>query len=590
MLGTIIGIEDGVVSLKLDVELDRIQNLINLYVIMEDTNKKIVGEIIGIKDDVARISMVGEIIDDEFVFGVIRSVSYGARVRLISKDKINSIIGITNYMENKHLYLGTSPIYEDVKIGVSLNDIFSSHLAIFGSTGSGKSCSVARILQNLFYRKESVPYLASFFIFDAYGEYHNAFANIGDKVRGLNFKIYTTNLKAKESEILRIPPWLLGVDDYALLLGAKGYTDIPIIEKALKLVNVFCREGEEAVKHKNDIIARAIIDVLASGGAPAQIRDQIFSILSHYSTEELNLETKIVQPGYTRTLRQCLLIDSTGKLREMELVTNTMQSFLDDTLELSLPDGTYPYTLKDLAEAFDFALISEGALTSEKAYEDMNTLKVRIHALVNSDQSVYFDYKNYISKDKYIRELLTSRDGGKAQIINFNINYIDDRLAKTITKIYSKLLFDYSKENEKRNRIPFHIVLEEAHRYVQNDNDVDVLGYNIFERITKEGRKYGVLLTLISQRPSELSETSLSQCANFLIFKMLHPIDVEYIQRMIPNITNNIVSRLRILQPGICIGFGSAFKIPTLIKVRMPNPAPTSESLDVSDMWFIRND
>ena len=589
MLGTIVGIEDGIVLLKLDVELDRIQNLINLYVIMEDTNKKIIGEIIGINGDIAKISMVGEIIDNEFVFGVIRSVSYGARVRLISKDKINKIIGITNYDEQKHLYLGTSPIYEDVKVGVSLNDLFSSHLAIFGSTGSGKSCSVARILQNLFYRNDDVPYLASFFIFDAYGEYHTAFEKLGDKTKGLNFKIYTTNPKAKESEILRIPPWLLGVDDYALLLGVESHTNIPLIEKALKLVNVFCRDGEEAIKHKNDIIARAIIDVLSSGGSPAQIRDQILSILSHYSTDELNLETKVVQPGYTRTLRQCLLIDSSGKLREMELVTNTMQEFLDDTLELSLPDGTYPYTLKDLAEAFDFALISEGALNSEKAYEDMNTLKVRVHALVNSDQSMYFDYNDYISRDKYIRELLTARSGGKAQIINFNINYIDDRLAKTITKIYSKLLFNYSKENEKKNRIPFHIVLEEAHRYVQNDNDASIIGYNIFDRITKEGRKYGVLLTLISQRPSELSETALSQCANFLIFKMLHPLDVEYIQRMIPNITNNIVSRLRILQPGICIGFGSAFKIPTLIKVRMPNPAPSSESLDVSGMWFINN-
>ena len=589
MIGTIIGIEDGIVSLKLDLELDRIQNLINLYVIMEDTSKKIIGEIIGLNENIAKISMVGEIIDDKFVFGVIRSVSYGARVRLISKEKINMIIGLTEYDETKHLYLGTSPIYDGVRIGVSLNDMFSSHLAIFGSTGSGKSCSVARILQNLFYRKEAVPYLASFFVFDAYGEYHNAFEGLDSKVEGVNFKKYTTNPKADPKEILRIPPWLLSVDDYALLLGADKYTELPIIEKALKLVNVFCRDGEDAIKHKNDIIARAIIDVLSSGGAPAQMRDQILSILSHYSTEELNLETKIVQPGYTRTLRQCLLIDSSGKLREMELVTNTMQEYLNDSLELSLPDGTYKYTLDDLSEAFDFALISEGTLNSNKAYEDMNVLKVRIHALTSGSQSVYFDYPEYISRDKYIRELLTAKNGGKAQIINFNINYIDDRLAKTITKIYSKMLFDYSKENEKKNRIPFHIVLEEAHRYVQNDTDVDVLGYNIFDRITKEGRKYGVLLTLISQRPSELSETALSQCANFLIFKMLHPLDVEYIQRMIPNITNNIVSRLRILQPGICIGFGNAFKVPTLISVKMPNPAPTSENLDVSDMWFLKN-
>lgn len=136
--------------------------------------------------------------------------------------------------------------------------------------------------------------------------------------------------------------------------------------------------------------------------------------------------------------------------------------------------------------------------------------------------------------------------------------------------------------------MPFHIILEEAHRYVQNDNDIYLLGYNIFDRITKEGRKYGVLLGLISQRPSELSETSLSQCNNFLIFKMLHPTDVEYIRRMVPNITNEIVKRLRILQPGNCIAFGTAFKVPVMIKLDMPNPMPESSSCNVSGVWFVQ--
>ena len=587
MLGRIIGIEDSVVELELNVELDRIQNLNNLYVVMEDANNSFIGEIICIKGNIARINMVGEIIDGKFVFGVIKGISFNARTKLVPKDKINLIIGIENYDESKHLYLGDSPIYEGVRVGVDLNKMFSGHLAIFGSTGSGKSCSVARIIQNLFNRRESIPYLASFFIFDAYGEYHSAFEKIGKKIPGINFKAYTTNVHSKTSEILSIPPWLLTTDDYALLLGATKNTQLPIIEKALKLVNVFCRSDEETIKHKNDIIARTIIDVLSSGGTSAQIRDQIFSILSHYSTSELNLETPIVQPGYTRTLKQCLIIDASGKLREMELVTNFMQSFLNDELELSLPDGSFSYTLKDLGKAFEFALISEGTLNSSKIYDDMNVLKVRVYSLINSDQSRYFEYPEYITKDKYIRKLLTAKNGGKAQIVNFNINYIDDRLAKTITKIYSRLLFDFSKENESKNKLPFHIVLEEAHRYVQNDSDAEVLGYNIFDRITKEGRKYGTLLTLISQRPSELSETSLSQCANFLIFKMLHPNDVDYIKKMIPNITNNIVSRLRILQPGICIGFGSAFKVPTLIKVKMPNPEPTSDSCDISNAWFI---
>jgi len=149
------------------------------------------------------------------------------------------------------------------------------------------------------------------------------------------------------------------------------------------------------------------------------------------------------------------------------------------------------------------------------------------------------------------------------------------------------MLFNYSKELKDRATIPFHIVLEEAHRYVQNDNDINLLGYNIFDRITKEGRKYGVILGLISQRPSELSDTSISQCSNFLIFNILHPIDVNYIKEMVPNVTEEIVKKLKTLQAGNCIAFGSGFKVPVFIKFDMPNPSPSSSSCDISSTWFI---
>ena len=250
-------------------------------------------------------------------------------------------------------------------------------------------------------------------------------------------------------------------------------------------------------------------------------------------------------------------------------------------------DGTFKYTLKDLKDAFEFALISEGVLNSQKIYDDLNILKVRLHTLLNSENHTYFDYPEYITKEKYIRNLMTAPNGRKAQIINFNINYIDDRLAKTITKIYSKLLFDYAKNMEQKATFPFHIVLEEAHRYVQNDNDVNLLGYNIFDRITKEGRKYGVLLGLITQRPSELSETAISQCSNFLIFKVQHPKDVEFIKEIIPNITEETVKKIKLLPPGMCMAFGSGFKIPVIIKFAMPNPAPNSASCNITKSWFV---
>jgi DNA helicase HerA-like ATPase len=588
MLGKIVGIEENIIILKLSIDISKTMNIINLYLLIDDGKQKTIGEIVDIRDDYAYVNMLGEMINNEFVFGVLKKPSFGSVVSLIAKDSIHKIIGIDNYAENKDLKLGFSPIYEGVDIGVDINKYFSHHFAIFGSTGSGKSCSVARIIQNLFEKEKHIPYKASIFIFDAYGEYHSAFKDINKKVPEITFKAYTTNLNFPESEILRIPLWLMTLDDIALLLGAEKSSQLPIIEKALKLVSVFAREEELIIKHKNDIIARAILDILSSGRPPVQIRDQVFSILSYYNTSELNLETEIFQPGYTRPLKHILQVDNTGKIREMELIMNFFNTFLRDDLELSMPDGTFSYNLNDLKDAFDFALISEGILKSEKVYDDTNVLKVRLHSLANSATSEYFNYPEYVSKEQYIRNLLSATDGKKAQIINFNINYIDDRLAKTITKIYSKLLFDYAKELEDRATFPFHIILEEAHRYVQNDNDINLLGYNIFERITKEGRKYGVILGLISQRPSELSETTLSQCSNFLIFKMLHPRDVEYIREMVPNITNEVVKRLRILQPGTCIGFGSAFRVPSLIRFNMPDPAPTSSSCDVSGNWFIK--
>ena len=586
MLGKIIGIEDNVVLLKLSIDLNTIQNIINLYVILEDSENKIIGEIIDIKDNTAIINLVGEIKNEKFVFGVTKKPSFNSTAKLVSKEKVNSILGMTEYVEKRDLYIGDSPIYEGVKIGVNINEFFSKHFAIFGTTGSGKSCSVARIFQNLFEKHNSVAYKASILIFDAYGEYHSAFSKLNEKVPEISFKAYTTNVNDQQTAKIKIPLWLLSVDDMALLLEADSRSLLPIIEKAMKLVTIFSREEKEVLKSKNDIIARAILDILSSGKAPAQIRDQIFSVLSHYSTKDLNLETPIYQPGYTRPLKQCLIIDNTGKIREMELLTTFISQFLSDSVELTLPDGSFKYTLKDLSDAFEFALISEGILSSDKVFDEYNVLRVRLRSLLNSDYATFFDGE-YETKDEFIKEILTTSDGKKAQIINFNINFIDDRFAKTLTKIYSRLLFEYAKNLKNRATLPIHIILEEAHRYVQNDSDISVIGYNIFDRITKEGRKYAVLLGLISQRPSELSTTALSQCSNFLMFKMLHPQDIEFVSQMIPNMTSEISKKVKLLQPGVCIAFGSGFNLPLLVKLPMPDPAPSSSNCDISSIWFI---
>lgn len=585
MLGKVIAVFENNVEVELTLDHDNIKKYLNYHVVFDEEKSKIVGEVKEITAAKIIVNCLGEIdSNNKFIPGLLKRPSLGVSCRVIHKEELDLILG--KNQDSKKVYFGRMPIYDGYPLYVNVNDFFAHHFAIFGNTGSGKSCSIARIIQNVFANPEAVPKNAKIFIFDAYGEYHSAFNKIMNTNPVLNFKTYTTNTKFEDTNILRIPIWLLGVDEICLLLGVDNHAQIPIIEKALKLVNVFARDEGNVLQYKNDIIARALLDILYSGATASKIRDHFIAILTNYNTRDLNLEAKIVQPGYTRSLKQCLIIDRDGKLHEIQLITELLNQYIHDGLELSLPDGSFPYTLKNLKEAVDFALISEGILKSDKVFDYANVIKVRINSLFNSNNRLYFEYDRYVTKEQYIKELIKIDENNTAQIINFNINYVDDRFAKVITKIYAKMLLDYVYNLNEKASFPVHLILEEAHRYVQKDNDIEILGYNIFDRITKEGRKYGILLGLISQRPSELSDTALSQCSNFLIFKMVHPQDTTFIKNMVPSITNEIVEKLKTLQPGTCISFGKAFPMPTVIHFDIPNPQPKSTSSDIANIWY----
>ncbi len=592
MLGNIIDIENNIVTVKLAIDITTQTNLINVHVVFEDDSQKIVGEIVNIGIDTAKISIVGEIVDNRFLPGFTKKPSFKSSTRIITMDELALILGDQQIQNNDQIYLGKSSIYTNYRINVGVNSFFSNHFAILGNTGSGKSCTVARLIQNIFTSNNYLPVNANIFIFDAYGEYTNAFSKINEISPVLNYKTYTTNSLYPDGEILRIPLWLLGIDDIALLLDASEPAQLSIIEKALKLVPILRNSGdpneenEEVTRYRNDIVARALLDILRSGKDSSKIRDQIIAILTTYQTKDLNLESKIVQPGYVRTLRQCLYIDKTGKMQEMELVVDFISSFIIEGLEIPEPKRDIPYTLRDLELALDFSLISEGVLKSDKVFDYANVLSVRLHTLINGEYAAFFEYDEMIDRKSYIARLLTTNDGKKAQIVNFNINYVNDRMAKTLTKIISKMLFDFATESRDRGAIPFHIIIEEAHRYVQLDRDQELLGYNIFDRITKEGRKYGVLLGLITQRPSELSDTSISQCSNFIILRTLHPKDLAYIKQMVPNVSDEIIAHLKTLQPGNAIAFGSAFKVPVDVKIDRPNPEPLSSNSDIAKIWY----
>jgi DNA helicase HerA-like ATPase len=581
MFDKIIFIGNDGCSIKLKEGATLTSNLMNLHLIFEDSTKKILGEVNDLDGDIVKARFLGEVVNGNLIGGTIRKPTLDANIRVIKPEEVPMFMGKD---EAGFMELGQSPLYDNTKIYLNVNNFFSNHFAIFGNTGSGKSCGVSRLFQNMFHDKRLNPYKANIFIFDSSGEYYNAFSNLNSINSNFNYRYISTNETDGIGEKLRLPIYLLNKDDMALLLQCTSHSQLPIIERMLKLALVFSQNDMDATAYKNHLIAKAIMTILYTNETAPNKRNEIFSILASCSTEQFNLEAPVQGIGYVRKFRECFLIDNSGNFTESVLMNEYLSSFIKDEYDNYEPHKGVFYTLDTLEKALNFTLISEGWLRNEQTYGDAVTIRVRLHSLIVGENAKYFDVKDYVSLETFLSSLLID-NGKKYQIVNINLNDIDDDFAKVLTKIYSRLIFDFAKGLKNRGSIPFHIILEEAHRYIQDDRDRFLFGYNIFERIAKEGRKYAVILGLISQRPVEISDTVISQCTNFLIFKINHPMDVDYIRKMVPHITDDIIEKQKSLQAGTCLGFGLGFKIPLIVKMQMPDPSPLSSNCDVVRIW-----
>ena len=560
-------------------------DILNINVVIEDNDLRILGEVEDIDNGLVKIAFLGEFHEGKFYSGIIRRPSLKSNIRIINTDELKELVGEN---DDKSMLLGLSPLYNNYPVKINIDKMFSNHLAIFGNTGSGKTWGVSRLIQNLFNLNGKIAFNSNIFIFNNTDEYHNAFSSINKYNSNFNYKMYSTSKSDnKEGLDLKIPLWLLDVDDYANLLDITDYFQINIIEKMLCYVSAFAKNDQDAIKYKNHLIAKAIISVLYSNQVSAKIRDQIFNILKDCYTDELNLDVPVPGIGYTREFRKCFDIDNTGEFVERILVTKYIQSFIDNETKWSEEYTPTYFTLDQLEVALNFTLISEGLLLNEKSYGEAIALKVKLHTLNNSSNKNFFEVSHFMTLDQYISSLILVDSSRRAQIINFVFDEIDDRLAKSLVKIFSRMVLRFSKMQAVRGSFPIHIMLEEAHRYVQNDRDSELLGYNIFERIAKEGRKFGVILDLITQRPTELSSNVLSQCSNFLIFKLNHPADLEYVEKMVPNISKDVIEKQKALQAGTCVAFGLMMKIPMVVKMQIPNPPPTSSNASIYDKWII---
>lgn len=583
MFGNVIDTYDNIVVVKNNSNILPLY-LKNVHVVFNENNRQIVGRIDQVSKETFKISFVGEIIANHFETGLYHYPNLVNSPHIVTNQELITFIGSQNLQDRGTLYIGKSPLYMNYNITANLNNFFSNHFAIIGNSGYGKSCGVARIVQNIFTSTKSIPKNAHILLFDVYNEYKNAFSKLSN-IPGIHVKNYSNNLENNDT-ILKIPPYFLKADDLALLLNVEDAYLVPILEKAIQYVNIFKSEDPVSLEYKNNIIATCILEILSSGKSAPQIRDQILAILKKFHTSDINEESKIIEPGYTRTLRQCLNIDAQGKINALSLVVDFLSQFNKVKIEeLAMLPNTV-YSLEELYDALDFSLLAEGIYNNVTMYERAINLKIHLHQVMNGPYRHVFEYHETISLQEYTENIFKDQNGNTTQIVAINLDTIEDRFAKVLTKLYSKICFNYATSRINRATFPINIILEEAHRYVNNDHDTDIIGYNIFDRITKEGRKYGVVLGMITQRPSELSKTALSQCSNFLIFRIFHPEDYKMIESITSSINGEELERLKSLRKGMALTFGSAFYIPMLVQLDMPDPSPASSNVDIVETWY----
>lgn len=573
------------------------------YVSIYEIGRTVIAEIIGVEEKTQLINsremikpnskkqvylnLIGEIVEDKFQFGVSKMPLIFSTVYIVSQKELITMLEVgkeemkiseeSNKTRAILLTIGKSVIFPDYDVKINIDKFFGFHFAVFGNTGAGKSNTVARILQNVFVKDHYSAKGAKFVIIDSNGEYNKAFSKLNEINQDIKHSLMIADEDSDSK--FEIPVWALSADDWATLLHASEKTQMPVLKRAIDIARVFYSSDETNQELRNHILASTLLGIIQSSDSSPSKSDKLKAIVTKFGTNEINMDSDL---SNSKTLRQSMNINY-GSMPDEEAVISFLSNHLNQELITeNITRSMVPYSLEDFSQAVEFATLYEGSISSQRIQEYTATLMTRLNTIQEGIQGRILSRTTYNTIDDYIDMLL-----GENQIVDLDISTLDDASAEVVTKVLAKLLLDYLKRREIKADSPINFIIEEAHRFIKNEANYGAVGYNIFERIAKEGRKFGMLLGISSQRPSELSKTVVSQCSNFIVHRVQNPDDLQYISRMVPYINQNMIERLTYLQTGNALVFGSAINLPTLTKFSQANPTTDSDNAKISEKWYI---
>lgn len=485
--------------------------------------------------------------------------------------------------------IGRSVVFEGYDVKVRIDDFFGGHTAVLGNTGSGKSCTVASVLQSLFDKADEFHARgATFLVFDVNGEYANALMPLA-KENGVGVAHVVLDGTAANGKF-RLPHWFLEQSEWELLLQASERTQIPVLRTALGLTGLFRENTPEALAIKEHFIATCVIECFrgADGDSPVAKFQRVVSLFQKYPTKDLN----------TNLLKKYGANYQYGNFRDGNLAP-----FLDEVRkklreDVDLPSyKRTPFTFDDLEECLDFAILYEEAHGNRQIRDYCSQMFTRFKSLRDRPEYAFMRYdikpgEAAPTMEAFLEQLLGLSKNGEHwqkchQIIIVDMNAVEDEVVELVSSVLARMTFRLLRQAEPRNRFPVHLLLEEAHRYIsETPSKFAIDASKIYERIAKEGRKYGLFLLVASQRPSELSKTVLSQCSNFVIHRIQNPDDLSQIRQMTPFISDAVLKRLPSLPKQHALVFGTSVNLPTTFKVREAKPLPKSDDARIGELWF----
>lgn len=543
--------------------------------------------------------------------------SIGAGVLLPTDKQLRSIV---ESGEQRRVKIGTSPLAGNAEVCIDPDRLFGRHLAVLGNTGSGKSCSVAGLirwsLEQAQAQSGAIPN-ARFIVLDPNGEYSRAFADPTSSVKARVFKV-TPDTGAGEL-LLQVPLWFWNSAEWCSFTQASAKAQRPLLKRALREVKAgrlgLQETSEEEMKlGLRRYLSSSMISIQKDQRAGAikteetkfgyrlkAIYDDLEAKKSKFSENKLQPIQVAIKAALDCTYKT---FDKGGEQIEyyraftepqVKGVTDAMASALatlGGIIYQDGPDEDVPIPFKGTDFADHLQILAEQENVSH--YLDFLVARIRTFLSDTRMRSVVGD-SDSLTLESWLSDYIGDDKPEDMCVTVLDLSLVPTEVVHVVVAVVARIVFEALQRyrNINKTALPTVLVMEEAHTFIKRYKD-DVETYDaacmccqVFEKIAREGRKFGLGLVLSSQRPSELSPTVLSQCNSFLLHRISNDRDQELVHRLVPDNLKGLLRELPSLPSQNAILLGWASELPVLVKMSyLPkSQQPRSDDPDFWNVW-----